>query len=135
MVIATANGMGPLVFWLAIVVTLVWVFYSVFRKAGYSGWQALLLFLPGLNFVWLIVFASTTWPIEREMGIARLGLRRASTQDEELALNTAVRYERRGLAVRAAGIYALIIENAANAELVSYARSSLENLKQANAAG
>ncbi len=39
----------------------------VFRKAGYSGIQVLLVFVPFVNLIVLIWFALTEWPIQREL--------------------------------------------------------------------
>jgi len=48
---------------------IVWVFLSVliFRKAGYSGVQIILLFVPIVNLVLFIWFALTEWPIQKEL--------------------------------------------------------------------
>jgi uncharacterized membrane protein YhaH (DUF805 family) len=34
----------------------------ILRKAGYSGWWCLLLFVPGVNIVMYWVFAFARWP-------------------------------------------------------------------------
>lgn len=39
----------------------------IFRKAGYSGMQLILCFIPGVNFIVFIWFALTEWPIQREL--------------------------------------------------------------------
>jgi hypothetical protein len=39
----------------------------IFRKAGYSGLQLVLCFVPGVNFLVFIWFALTEWPIQREL--------------------------------------------------------------------
>lgn len=39
----------------------------IFRKAGYSGWQIFLLFIPIVNVVAFIWFALTEWPIQKEL--------------------------------------------------------------------
>ena len=39
--------------------------FWVFRKAGWSGWWFLLLFVPIVNIVLIYVFAFSSWPIER----------------------------------------------------------------------
>lgn len=41
------------------------IFGSIFRKAGYSGWLALLIFIPLVNIGTLLWFATTTWPLEK----------------------------------------------------------------------
>lgn len=46
-----------------------WIFLMVliFRKAGYSGLQIILLFIPGVNVIAFIWFALTEWPIQKEL--------------------------------------------------------------------
>ncbi len=39
----------------------------VFRKAGYSGIQVILVFIPFVNLIVLIWFALTEWPIQKEL--------------------------------------------------------------------
>ena len=39
---------------------------TIIRKAGYSGWWCLMLFLPLVNIVMLWVFAFAKWPSLRE---------------------------------------------------------------------
>lgn len=52
---------------------LIWAVLMViiFRKAGYSGLQILLLFIPVVNIVLFIWFALTEWPIQREMRLLK----------------------------------------------------------------
>ena len=45
----------------------------IFRKAGYSGIQIFLLFIPGVNVILFIWFALTEWPILRELERLRSG--------------------------------------------------------------
>lgn len=40
---------------------------TIFKKAGYSFWMALLMLVPIGNLVWLIVFAFSDWPVLREL--------------------------------------------------------------------
>ena len=110
--------------WAALLIAVWYSSWAIFRKAGYSGWQALLLVLPLANVIWLIVFASSEWPIERDLAIARLGLGQATPREQELALNTAIRLERRGKAARAQDIYLLLINHATQPELITYARNA-----------
>src|SRR5438093_13390660 len=56
-----------IVFALAVVAFMLFVWSMIFRKAGYSPWMALLMIVPIANFVWLLVFAFSTWPIQREL--------------------------------------------------------------------
>jgi bacteriorhodopsin len=48
---------------------IVWVVLMVliFKKAGYSGLQMILLFIPLVNVMVFIWFALTEWPIEKEL--------------------------------------------------------------------
>jgi hypothetical protein len=48
---------------------IVWVFLTVLiiRKAGYSGVQIILLFVPVVNLVLFVWFALTEWPIQKEL--------------------------------------------------------------------
>lgn len=39
----------------------------IFRKAGYSGWQIILLFIPVINVILFIWFSLTEWPIQKEL--------------------------------------------------------------------
>ena len=39
----------------------------IFRKAGYSGIQIVLLFIPLVNVVVFVWFALTEWPVEKEL--------------------------------------------------------------------
>ena len=39
----------------------------IFRKAGYSGFQIILLFIPVVNLAVFIWFALSEWPIQREL--------------------------------------------------------------------
>lgn len=48
---------------------IMWVVLMVliFKKAGYSGIQIILLFIPLVNVIAFIWFALTEWPIEKEL--------------------------------------------------------------------
>jgi len=48
---------------------IIWVVLMVliFKKAGYSGFQIILLFIPLVNVIAFIWFALTEWPIEKEL--------------------------------------------------------------------
>lgn len=39
----------------------------IFRKAGYSGMQIVLLFVPVVNIAVFVWFALTEWPIQKEL--------------------------------------------------------------------
>jgi hypothetical protein len=63
--------MGPLSIWhWLIVFPIALALYLVpaariLKKAGYSGWLSLILFVPLLNLIMYWVFAFVTWPVER----------------------------------------------------------------------
>ena len=64
-----------LIFFLLIAVGLIalmlFVWGTIFKKAGYSFWMALLMIIPIVNIVWLFVFAFSKWPIQQEMEMLR----------------------------------------------------------------
>jgi hypothetical protein len=39
-------------------------YVMIIRKAGYSGWWVLILFVPIVNFIMIWVFALARWPVE-----------------------------------------------------------------------
>ncbi|MHB1491370.1 MAG: hypothetical protein ACYCTH_12895 [Cellulomonas sp.] len=64
----------------------------VVRKAGYSPWWAIGVFVPGVNLVLLVMFATVRWPLERRLGEAeqRLALapHRGGTTPDVVAAST-----------------------------------------------
>lgn len=44
----------------------------IFRKAGYSGLQLALLFIPVINVLVFIWFALAEWPIQRELRLLKV---------------------------------------------------------------
>ena len=73
------------VFWpLSIVVSLL-VWFSVFRKAGFSRYWGLLGLIPGLPIVIPIVLALVEWPSERELARLRV-ISGTGTQKDAYAL-------------------------------------------------
>jgi len=42
-----------------------WSFYRIFAKAGYSGWLCLAMVAPGLNLIMLLFLAFSDWPALR----------------------------------------------------------------------
>jgi len=70
-----AGGVG-LTFALVGLVFLVFsiiLYWRVAVKAGYSGILSLLLFVPLVNLIVVVLFAFSTWPIERELQAYRGG--------------------------------------------------------------
>ncbi|HWE92224.1 MAG TPA: hypothetical protein VG317_22355 [Pseudonocardiaceae bacterium] len=47
-------------------VALLIAYITIIRKAGYSGWWVLLMFVPLVNVIMLFVFAFSEWPVVRE---------------------------------------------------------------------
>jgi uncharacterized membrane protein YhaH (DUF805 family) len=39
-----------------------WLYVRILRKAGYSGWRCLIIFVPLVNIVMVYVFAFSDWP-------------------------------------------------------------------------
>ncbi len=68
------NGMGlSFAHWLItlVIMLLILLIYiipvvTILRKAGYSGWWCLIVFVPLVNIVMLWVFAFAAWPNLRE---------------------------------------------------------------------
>ena len=54
----------------AIVALVFWPWYRIFSKAGFSGWLALLMFLPLVNLIMLFYLAFAEWPALRGAGSA-----------------------------------------------------------------
>ncbi|MBN2654887.1 MAG: hypothetical protein JXR79_07230 [Nitrospirae bacterium] len=44
----------------------------IFRKAGYSGIQLALIFIPLVNVLVLIWFALAEWPVQRELRMLKV---------------------------------------------------------------
>ena len=69
-----ANPIGlvfALFFILAMVALVVFIWGTIFRKAGYSFWMALLMFIPLVNLIWLLIFAFGKWPAMAELEMYR----------------------------------------------------------------
>jgi hypothetical protein len=48
---------------IVVVVVLVWPVAKILRRAGFSGWWSILMFVPIANYVALWVFALARWPM------------------------------------------------------------------------
>ena len=55
---------------LATVMLLIALVIRVVRKAGYSPWWAIGVFVPGVNLVLLVMFATVQWPVESRLADA-----------------------------------------------------------------
>jgi Protein of unknown function (DUF2510) len=72
---ATGVAVSVVLFiYLAIVVISILAAVKVVTKAGYSGWWVLITLVPVLNFVMLLVFAFSEWPVVREVKTLRAQL-------------------------------------------------------------
>ena len=61
------GGLSILHWLILLTISMIWVVPSavILRKAGFSGWLALIAFVPLVNLVALWVFAFVKWPVER----------------------------------------------------------------------
>ncbi|PKQ16848.1 MAG: hypothetical protein CVT67_03540 [Actinobacteria bacterium HGW-Actinobacteria-7] len=67
-----AAGAGLLgcyfVFILAVVVFLIWLYWRILTKAGYSGWLSLLNLVPFGSLVLMLMLAFGNWPVLQDRG-------------------------------------------------------------------
>ena len=56
-------GLIPLLLTLLILGPLLVAWFQIFSKAGYSGWLCLLLLVPLVNFILILWFGFSRWPI------------------------------------------------------------------------
>ena len=63
--VGAAVGLGLLGLVLAVIFFIAYI--QIIRRAGYSGWWVLVMFVPVLNVVMLLIFAYKEWPIQREL--------------------------------------------------------------------
>lgn len=59
------------IFYIAIFVFFIYVYWRIFAKAGYSGARSLWLLVPIANIIIIIMFAFAEWPIQRELNQLR----------------------------------------------------------------
>ena len=62
-------------------------YVTIVRKAGYSGWWALVLLVPVVNLVMIVVFAFSEWPVTRELTAARAALAQQELQQQAQGYN------------------------------------------------
>jgi len=53
---------GNGIFAIAVVAALLYPYIRIVRRAGYSGWWSLIMFVPIVNIIMLWVFAFAKWP-------------------------------------------------------------------------
>ena len=58
-------SIGQLLIFLVIFAVIFYPWWRIFSKAGYSGWMALLIFIPLVNLVTLYYLALSDWPALR----------------------------------------------------------------------
>src|SRR5204863_4585217 len=66
-----AGALCFVVFGLAMLVLALFIWGTIFKKAGYSFWMSLLMLIPLVNVIWLLVFAFSEWPIHKELAMFR----------------------------------------------------------------
>jgi len=69
-----AFGLFGLIVGFAFLILMVIVYYRIVAKAGWNGWLSLLLFVPIVNIVMILIFAFSTWPIERRLAYLEHGV-------------------------------------------------------------
>lgn len=67
--LGVAGAIGCIaLFTLVLLVLYLWLFYRIFKKAGYSGWYTLINLIPYVgSVIVLFILAFGQWPIERGM--------------------------------------------------------------------
>ena len=55
------------VFYLVIIVVMLVATAQILKKAGYSAWWVLVMFVPLVNIVMYLVFAFSEWPVRRQL--------------------------------------------------------------------
>jgi len=56
---------------LGILILALYVWGTIFKKAGYSFWMCLLMIIPLVNLIWILIFAFSKWPIHQELEMYR----------------------------------------------------------------
>ena len=56
-----------LVFVVGLTALFVYVWWTIFDKAGFGGPLGLLMIVPGVNLIMLVYLAVTEWPVHREL--------------------------------------------------------------------
>jgi hypothetical protein len=72
----TGVGLVLLVIYLAFLVIGIIAAVKVVTKAGYSGWWVLITLVPLVGFVFILIFAFSTWPMTRELELLRAQVHR-----------------------------------------------------------
>jgi hypothetical protein len=68
-----AFGAAYAIFILVMVAFYVLIAFMIVKKAGYNPWLSLLILVPLVNFIMLIIFAFSEWPVLRALRGAQSG--------------------------------------------------------------
>jgi hypothetical protein len=69
-----AFGLVYAIFILVMVAFYVFIAYMIVKRAGYNPWLSLLILVPLANFIMLLIFAFSEWPVQRENAALRAQL-------------------------------------------------------------
>ena len=69
-----AFGLVYAIFILVMIAFYVLIAYMIVKRAGYNPWLSLLILVPLANFVMLLIFAFSDWPVQRENAALRAQL-------------------------------------------------------------
>jgi hypothetical protein len=69
-----AFGLVYAIFVLVMVAFYVFIAYMIVKRAGYNPWLSLLILVPLANFIMLLIFAFSEWPVQRENAALRAQL-------------------------------------------------------------
>ncbi len=69
--VLAAFGVFIWLFVLCVILLQIIIAWNIASKAGYSGVLSLLMLVPLVNFVVLLIFAFSEWPIQRELAACR----------------------------------------------------------------
>jgi hypothetical protein len=61
-------------FGLVFTVLIIVAYYFIAQRAGYNPWLSLLALIPGVNFILILIFAFSEWPIQREVRVLKAQL-------------------------------------------------------------
>ena len=69
-----AFGLVYAIFILVMVAFYCFIAYMIVKRAGYNPWLGLLILVPLVNFVMILIFAFSEWPVQRENAALRAQL-------------------------------------------------------------
>jgi hypothetical protein len=65
--LAAGMGIMMILVGLVVIIFMFFIWGMIFKRAGYSMAMALLMFIPLVNIIWLLVFAFSKWPVQKEV--------------------------------------------------------------------